>query len=73
MEEISKQQKNFAVPDPDLREKLRRDNKDFVLPHYRTFYKKYSKLPFTKNPEKYVKYSEHDISAFIDRFFDASA
>ena len=51
MEEISREQKNFAVPDPDLREKVRRDNKDFVLPHYRTFYKKYWKLPFTKNPK----------------------
>lgn len=73
IEEITKIQKAFAIPDPELRDKLKRDNKQFVLPTYAAFLNKYAKVNFTKNPEKYVKYSERDVTAFIDQFFDASA
>ena len=73
MEEITKLQKSFAIPDIELRTKLKKDNKDFVLPHYRTFLKKYATVHFTKNPEKYIKYTERDVSGFIDQFFDASS
>ena len=72
-EEITKLQKSFAIPDIELRTKLKKDNKDFVLPHYRAFLKKYAHLHFTKNPEKYIKYTEKDVSDFIDQFFDASS
>lgn len=34
---------------------------------------RYANLPFTKNPEKYVKYTAVQVSAMIDRFFDVAA
>ena len=73
MEEITRLQKTFAIPDPELRTKLKKDNKNYVLPHYRAFYKKYARVNFTKNPEKYLKYTEADVTACIETFFDSSA
>jgi exocyst complex protein 7 len=34
---------------------------------------RYSTVPFTKNPEKYIKYAPAQVSALIDRFFDVAA
>ena len=66
-------QKAFAIPDVELRETLREDNKKFVLPFYSAFLKRYKNAHFTKNPEKYVKYTEQDLVRMIDGFFDAAA
>jgi len=73
LEDIYRIQKMFAIPDPELRETLREDNKKFVTPYYTAFLNKYRNAPFTKNPEKYMKYSEKDLANLIDKFFDASA
>ncbi|KAL1128875.1 hypothetical protein AAG570_013409 [Ranatra chinensis] len=73
MEEIAKLQRGYSVPDVELRESLKRDNKEFILPKYNAFYDKYSTVPFTKNPEKYVKYSPDQVASMIDRFFDLAA
>lgn len=73
LEELFRVQKAYAVPDVELRESLKRDNKEFVLPKYKLFYDKYTVVPFTKNPTKYLKYSPLDVSNLIDRFFDAAA
>lgn len=40
MEEITRTQKAYAVPDVELRESLKRDNKEFILPKYTMFYEK---------------------------------
>lgn len=40
MEEITRIQKAYAVPDIQLRESLKRDNKEFILPKYTMFYEK---------------------------------
>lgn len=40
MEEITRIQKAYAVPDVQLRESLKRDNKEFILPKYTMFYEK---------------------------------
>jgi len=34
---------------------------------------RYCAVPFTKNPEKYIKYNPTQVSALIDRFFDVAA
>jgi organic radical activating enzyme len=36
-------------------------------------YCRYCTVPFTKNPEKYIKYNPTQVSALIDRFFDVAA
>jgi len=73
MEEITRTQKAYAVPDVELRESLKRDNKEFILPKYTMFYEKYIDAGFTKNIDKYIKYKPSDISNTIDTFFDAAA
>ncbi|PRD27639.1 UNVERIFIED_CONTAM: Exoc7 [Trichonephila clavipes] len=73
MEEITRTQKAYAVPDVELRESLKRDNKEFIIPKYTMFYEKYIDAGFTKNTDKYIKYTPQDISNTIDTFFDAAA
>ncbi|KAH7970301.1 hypothetical protein HPB49_002387 [Dermacentor silvarum] len=73
LEELYRVQKAYAVPDVELRESLKRDNKEFVLPKYKMFYDKYVSVPFTKNPDKYLKYTPLQVSNLIDQFFDAAA
>jgi len=71
--EICMTQRMYSIPDVELRESLKRDNKEYVCPIYSRFYEKYHHLPFSKNPEKYVKYTPAEVSSQIDSFFDAAA
>ncbi|XP_043201379.1 exocyst complex component 7-like [Amphibalanus amphitrite] len=73
MEELCKVQREYSLPDVQLRESLKRDNKEFVLPKYTSFYDKYGSVTFSKNKDKYVKYTPAQISAMIDSFFDTAA
>ena len=73
LEDILRIQKGYAIPDPELREHMKKDSKDFILPAYRMFLDKYKRLNFTKNPEKYVKYSIQDVADVVDKLFDMSA
>ena len=73
MEEIYRIQKAYAIPDSELRESLKNDNKEFIVPQYQMFREKYKNVNFTKNPEKYIKHTVADIGRFIDKFFDAAA
>ncbi|KAF6203241.1 hypothetical protein GE061_003659 [Apolygus lucorum] len=73
MEELAKLQRGYSIPDVELRESLKRDNKEFILPKYNAFHNRFSNVPFTKNPEKYVKYTPDQVASLIDRFFDVAA
>ncbi|KAI8439885.1 hypothetical protein MSG28_001351 [Choristoneura fumiferana] len=72
-EECTKAQRSYSVPDPELREALKRDNKETLLPPYTKFYDTYGALPFSKNPDKYVKYSPVQIATQLDGYFDEAA
>ncbi|XP_077980769.1 exocyst complex component 7-like isoform X2 [Glandiceps talaboti] len=72
-EDIYRIQKAYAIPDSELRESLIKDNKEFILPIYKLFREKYATVQFTKNPEKYIKYSEEQVKQMMDKFFDTSA
>ena len=61
------------MPDVELRESLKRDNKEHILPKYQAFYDKYSGVPFAKTADKYVKYTPATVSSIIDTFFDVAA
>ena len=41
MEEIAKVQRSYSIPDVELRESLKRDNKEYILPKYHAFYEKW--------------------------------
>jgi len=73
IEEITSTQKRYSIPDVELRESLKRDNKEYILPKYNSFYEKYVNVNFTKNTEKYIKYTPAQVSGLIDSFFDVAA
>merc|ERR1719347_2501282 len=47
IEDISTTQKRYSIPDVELRESLKRDNKEYILPKYNSFYDKYANVQFS--------------------------
>ena len=73
LEEITRMQKGYAIPDMDLRATLKKENIAYIIPAYRMFLDKYRRLNFTKNLDKYVKYTVSDVEDMINRLFDTAA
>ncbi|KAH3869265.1 exocyst complex component 7-like isoform X9 [Dreissena polymorpha] len=74
LEEIVRTQKTYAIPDVELRAAMKKDNVEYIIPLYRIFLEKYRKMNFTKNLDKYVKYSVEDVQGIIEKkLFDTSA
>nr|KAF6455926.1 exocyst complex component 7 [Rousettus aegyptiacus] len=73
LEELCKIQKAWAIPDTEQRDKIRQAQKHMVKETYGAFLHRYSSVPFTKNPEKYIKYRVEQVGDMIDRLFDTSA
>ncbi|XP_019794324.1 exocyst complex component 7 isoform X4 [Tursiops truncatus] len=73
LEELCKIQKAWAIPDMEQRDKIRQAQKNIVKETYGAFLHRYGSVPFTKNPEKYIKYRVEQVGDMIDRLFDTSA
>ena len=73
LDELAGIQKFFAVPDTSLRDRLRKEIVKMVVPQYTAFHSKYLKISFSKNPEKYIKYSPVEVSSILEKFFDPTA
>ncbi|XP_034360560.1 exocyst complex component 7 isoform X6 [Arvicanthis niloticus] len=73
LEELCKIQKAWAIPDTEQRDKIRQAQKSIVKETYGAFLHRYGSVPFTKNPEKYIKYRVEQVGDMIDRLFDTSA
>ncbi|XP_061428202.1 exocyst complex component 7 isoform X4 [Lethenteron reissneri] len=73
LEELCRVQKCWAVPERELRERLRQEGKKLLLNSYRVFVDRYGSVPFTKNPSKYVRFRSEQVAEMIDRLFDTSA
>ncbi|XP_053309303.1 exocyst complex component 7 isoform X4 [Spea bombifrons] len=74
LEEICKVQKSWAIPDKRQRERIRHAQKNIVQDAYGAFLHKYGTgVNFTKNPDKYIKYSVEQVGDMIERLFDTSA
>ncbi|XP_045459799.1 exocyst complex component 7 [Melitaea cinxia] len=72
-EETTRAQRSYSVPDAELREALKRDNKQAILPPYTSLYERALAAPFSKNPDKYLKYTPLQIGAQLDGYFDEAA
>lgn len=72
LEDACKIQRGISVPDVILREGLKRDNAENIIPQYNAFFESYADVQFSKNPEKYVKYKPQDVSAMLGNLFDDS-
>ncbi|PKU33906.1 exocyst complex component 7 [Limosa lapponica baueri] len=73
LEELCKIQKAWAIPDMEQRDKIRRAQKTIVKETYGAFLNRYGNVPFTKNPEKYIKYQVDQVGEMIEKLFDTSA
>ncbi|XP_030389743.1 exocyst complex component 7 isoform X10 [Gopherus evgoodei] len=73
LEELCKIQKAWAIPDMEQRDKIRKAQKNIVKETYSAFLHRYGNVPFTKNPEKYIKYRVDHVGEMIEKLFDTSA
>ncbi|XP_070595961.1 exocyst complex component 7 isoform X1 [Erythrolamprus reginae] len=73
LEELCKIQKAWAIPDTEQRDNIRRAQKTIVEETYAAFLNRYGSVPFTKNPEKYIKYRVEQVGEMIEKLFDTSA
>lgn len=91
LEEQLRIQKDWSIPDPSLRARVRNDNVDYLVPLYTAFYERYTltrlwretgdslyhyryaTLNFTKNPDKYLKYTPDALQDLLLTFFDGGA
>ncbi|TFK04670.1 Exocyst complex component 7 [Platysternon megacephalum] len=73
LEELCKIQKAWAIPDMEQRDKIRKAQKNIVKETYNAFLRRYGNVPFTKNPEKYIKYRVDQVGEMIEKLFDTSA
>ncbi|XP_068269712.1 exocyst complex component 7 isoform X9 [Nyctibius grandis] len=73
LEELCKIQKAWAIPDMEQRDKIRRAQKTIVKETYGAFLNRYGNVPFTKNPEKYIRYQVDQVGEMIEKLFDTSA
>ncbi|KAJ3376871.1 Exocyst complex component 7 [Lobulomyces angularis] len=69
-EEFYRQQKNWAVPDQDLRNYLLKEIKAVLLVLYQRFYDRYQVIEFSKTPSKYCKYDKTSLEDALDKFFE---
>lgn len=72
LEDVCKIQRGISVPDVILREGLKRDNAENIIPQYNAFFESYADVQFSKNPDKYVKYKPQDVAAMLGNLFDDS-
>ncbi|XP_065072522.1 glutamyl aminopeptidase-like [Ochlerotatus camptorhynchus] len=65
LDEVVRTQRAISVPDGLLREGIKRDNTEHIILQYNAFFEIYSKVQFSKNPDKYVKYRPTDVTAIL--------
>lgn len=69
-ERIFEDHKELCVVNPRLRDLLQKEVASVFLPLYRSFYDKYSKIPFSKKHQKeYTKYFPYKIEELLDHLY----
>jgi len=73
LEMLYEMQKQFYIPDSELRKLVRNDTASLLLEPYVKFYNMYANLPFSKNKSKYVRYPVETLKAMLGVLFDGTA
>ncbi|KAF9200335.1 exocyst complex component exo70 [Haplosporangium sp. Z 27] len=78
-DELWKTQKQYSIPDPDLRAMVLKDVHQVLIPMYDKFLTKYASsggsgttMEFTKNLQKYIRYDVSMIKDMVSQFFTNS-
>eukprot|EP01100_Stratorugosa_tubuloviscum_P007133 TRINITY_DN2997_c0_g4_i1.p1 TRINITY_DN2997_c0_g4~~TRINITY_DN2997_c0_g4_i1.p1 ORF type:complete len:117 (-),score=34.03 TRINITY_DN2997_c0_g4_i1:116-466(-) len=71
IEERYEAQRYFCIPDFELRKQIIDDIKNCILPLYNNMLERYSSIPFSSNPSKYIRYSNQTLTQLFDKFFEA--
>jgi hypothetical protein len=78
-DELWKAQKQYSIPDMDLRTMVLKDVNQIMIPMYDKFLTKYTSssgghgtMEFTKNAQKYIRYDVSMIKDMVNQFFTAS-
>eukprot|EP01087_Luapelamoeba_hula_P023443 TRINITY_DN8617_c0_g1_i2.p1 TRINITY_DN8617_c0_g1~~TRINITY_DN8617_c0_g1_i2.p1 ORF type:complete len:734 (-),score=154.09 TRINITY_DN8617_c0_g1_i2:42-2105(-) len=72
LEELFNTQKRFSIPDPNLCAQLRADIKQIIYQPYAAFLEQYQGVPFTRSPQKYIRYSLETLDEMIRNFFEGT-
>jgi exocyst complex protein 7 len=73
-EEAFTTQKNYAIPDVELRAQVIKEVRQILCPMFNRFYDRYTtNVEFTKNVDKYIKYNKEELSVMLEKLFDASS
>lgn len=64
-DEAIKSCKSFTISDSSLRQSLTGEIRSIIVPLYSRFYDKYTNIEFTKNKEKYIKYTKESIEKAV--------
>ncbi|KAG0344492.1 exocyst complex component exo70 [Podila humilis] len=72
-DELWKTQKQYSIPDQDLRSMVLKDVNQIMIPMYEKFLNKYSSnnssYEFTKNIQKYIRYDVSMVKDMVSQFF----
>ncbi|KAL3698664.1 hypothetical protein R1sor_012740 [Riccia sorocarpa] len=70
-EDLHIRQSQWTIPDPELRQAVRLQVAEVLLPAYRSFFRNYRAiLEAGKNPQKYMKYSPEELEQLLGEFFE---
>ncbi|CAK9270883.1 unnamed protein product [Sphagnum jensenii] len=73
-EDLCQRQSQWTIPDNELREAVRLQIEEVLLPAYRSFLKRYSSaIENGKIPNKYVKYTAEDLERMIGELFEGKS
>lgn len=73
LEDLVKSHRVWAVPDGAIKKELRQQVRKLILPRYSAFRDRYRMVQFTKNIEKYLKYTPEGVEKQINKLFDQSS
>lgn len=68
--DLYRTQRQFSVPDSELKSQLISDLKKMLTPMYVRFLDKYQDSEFSRNKEKYIRYDRNQLEGMIEGLFD---